>query len=176
MGVKAQACLKPQIPLCPKFGRKKILSGPSPGLSSTQYLQESNTFNVKETDRQNNDIHDIPDAEKVRKSSFQNLQELFDAVVNDEGHVDDAAAEDEVVPAVDVLNQLHSPEPGVHPDAAGRRKLKCESLEKCILVYQYTYFQAIIPKVKIASECSKCRSQTSEYIFAPVASFGLGTN
>ena len=77
-------------------------------------------------------VHDVPDAEEVRESDFEDLQGLFDGIVEDERAVDDAAAQDEEVPAVDVLDQLHRLEAGVLSDAAGGRKLKREPVQSFV--------------------------------------------
>ncbi len=55
---------------------------------------------------QDGQVHDVPDPEEVRKSDFEDLQGLLDDVVEDEGAVDDAAPQDEEVPAVDVLRKV----------------------------------------------------------------------
>ena len=69
-------------------------------------------------------VHYAPDGEEVAESNLEYLQHLLDEVVQDEGAVDDATAEDEEVPAVDVLNQLNGSKSCVRFDATGCRKFE----------------------------------------------------
>ena len=81
---------------------------------------------------QDDQVHHVPDAEEVRESDFEDLQGLFDDVVEDESAVDDAAPQDEEVPAVDVLDQLHRLEAGVLFDAPGGRNLEREPDQRLV--------------------------------------------
>ena len=81
----------------------------------------------------NSQIHDAPYGKEIANSILENFQTLFDDVVDDECAVDDSAAENEVVIAVDVLDQLDRSKPGFrfsnHYDSSYNKTKKIVTLK-----------------------------------------------
>ncbi len=63
-------------------------------------------ISLHETYCKNSQIHNAPDGKEVADSILEYFQSLFNDVIDDESAMDDSAAENKEVIAVDVLDQL----------------------------------------------------------------------